>query len=111
MDISEIYDLLYRFGLTATNTYFFHTSYAIFLAVKQPERLLLPARWIYPEVAARYNTVSGCVECSIRFASATAWRENLPLLQGLAHRPLPQPPAPAIFLAILAAGFRSGSAA
>ena len=40
-DIVDIYDLLYRLGLKATNTAFFYTSYAVYLAAQQPDRLLL----------------------------------------------------------------------
>ena len=56
-DIVDIYDLLYRLGLKATNTAFFYTSYAVYLAAQQPDRLLkepkssvvcveLPVLWI-----------------------------------------------------------------
>ena len=31
-DIAEVYDLLYRLGFSATNTAFFHVSYAVYLA-------------------------------------------------------------------------------
>ena len=31
-DIVEVYDLLYRLGFSATNTAFFHLSYAVYLA-------------------------------------------------------------------------------
>lgn len=35
-DIVEVYDLLYRLGFSATNTAFFHLSYAIYLASLNP---------------------------------------------------------------------------
>ena len=35
-DIVEVYDLLYRLGFSATNTAFFHLSYAVYLARAQP---------------------------------------------------------------------------
>ncbi len=37
---SDIYDLLYRLGLTAESVSFFHTSCAIGLAIQEPEHLL-----------------------------------------------------------------------
>ena len=39
-DISELFTLLYQLGLTANYTGFFHTSYAVYLATQQPDRLL-----------------------------------------------------------------------
>ena len=32
-DIAEVYDLLYRLGFSATNTAFFHLSYAVYLEI------------------------------------------------------------------------------
>ena len=37
-DISEVYDILYRLGITAEYIGFFHTSYAVYLAVLHPKR-------------------------------------------------------------------------
>ena len=39
--LAEIYDLLYRLGLTANSVMFFHTAYAVWLCVQQPDRLTL----------------------------------------------------------------------
>ena len=110
VDIARVYDLLDRLGVTANYTGFFHTSYAVYLATQQPERLLLVTKWLYPEVARHYQTSWRCVERNIRAASAIAWRTNLPLLEELAHRPLPQRPTASTFLAILTAFFHSGFA-
>ena len=50
-DITDIYDLLYRLGARGNYTGFFQTAYAVYLAVQQPERLLLVTKWLYPAVA------------------------------------------------------------
>ena len=39
-DTTKIYDLLYRLGLAATSTAFFHLAYTVRLAAYQPQRLL-----------------------------------------------------------------------
>ena len=111
MDISDVYDLLYRLGLTAEDARFFHLSYVLFLAAGQPERLLLPSRWLYPPAAAQYGTTGACIERSIRLEAAAVWLKNRALLQSLSGRTLSGPPSPTAFLAMLAAYLRNGFAA
>lgn len=107
----EIYDLLYQFGVSAGSIAFFHTAYAVRLAVEQPQLLLLVTKWLYPEVARHYRTNWKAVERNIRRVVATAWKSNPALLCALARGPLPGRPVPAQFLSILAAHFTEGSAA
>lgn len=106
----EIYDLLYRLGLTASSTAFFHLAYTVRLAVCQPQRLLAPA-WLYPDTARRYRTDSGTVERNIQNLSVTAWRNAPDLLSQMAGTPLEGAPPPARFLSILAESLRRGRAA
>ncbi|MCI8849277.1 MAG: sporulation protein [Oscillibacter sp.] len=100
--MSDIYDLLYRLGVTANYTGFFHTAYAVALCIEQPDRLLLVTKWLYPEVAKRYDTKWSAVERNIRTTCDIIWREKRSLLETLAQRPLLQKPRPAQLLAILA---------
>ena len=104
-EISEVYNILYRLGVTADYTGFFHTSYAIYLAVLHPKWLLLVTKLLYPAVAKHYGTSWQRVERNIRTVIGIAWNSNRPLLAELARRPLPEKPAPARFIAILAASF------
>lgn len=101
--MTEVYDLLYRLGVTANYTGFFHMAYAVSLCVEQPDRLLLVTKWLYPEVAKRYGANWKAVERNIRTVSGIIWREGRPLLEELAHRRLEQKPRNAQMLAILAA--------
>lgn len=103
----KIYDLLYRLGVTANYTGFFHTAYAVSLCVEQPDKLLLVTKWLYPEVAKRYRTNWKAVERNIRTVSGIIWRANRLLLEQLSHRPLEQKPRNAQLLAILAASLDS----
>lgn len=105
--LSEIYDLLYRLGLTANYTGFFHTAYAVYLCIEDPERLLLVTKWLYPEVARHYGTNWKAVERNIRTANCIAWRKNRPLLEELAHQPLADKPKNAQLLAILSSALAS----
>lgn len=110
-NISEIYTLLYRLGLTANYTGFFHASYAVYLAAQQPNRLLLVTKWLYPEVAKHYATTRKCVERNIRTAVDIVWASNPELLETLARHPLSQKPGASKFLSILALYFSPDSAA
>ena len=52
----RVYDMLYRLGITANYTGFFYTAYAVWLCAQQPEGLLHVTKWVYPAVAAHYDT-------------------------------------------------------
>ena len=103
MDIAptEIYDLLFRLGVTANYTGFFQTASAVDLAMRQPERLLLVTKLLYPAVAKRHRTSWQAVERNIRSVGAIIWRRNRPLLEELARGPLPGKPPAARLVAIL----------
>ncbi len=105
--MTDIYDLLYRLGVTANYVGFFHTSYAIMLCMENPDRLLLVTKWLYPEVARQYKTNWKAVERNIRSAGCIIWRENRLLLEELARRPLEQRPCTAQLLSILSSGLFS----
>ena len=110
MDISKIYDLLYCFDLSAENTSFFHIAYAIYLAVRQPERLLFVSKWLYP--AAKYYKVTALqIEYNIGFITHIAWKRKRKLLEELARRLFSQEPKPSEFLQILVIYLTSGLAA
>ena len=109
--LAEIYDLLYRLGVTANYTGFIHTACAVSLCVEQPERLLLVTKWLYPEVAKQYMTTWKAVERNIRTAGDVIWRENRSMLEELAHRKLERKPRNAQLLAILLSSVDASSLA
>ena len=100
---ADIYNLLYRLGVTENYIGFFQIACAVSLCAEQPERLLRVTKRLYPEVAKRYNTNWKAVERNIRTVSCIIWRENRPLLEHLAYRHLEQQPRNAQFLSILSA--------
>ena len=110
-DILLVCDLLYRLGITANYIGFFHVSYALLLALHNPDRLLLAKKWLYPSVAHHYNISLACVERSIRTAVRLAWTRNRPLFERMACHPLPRQPSPAAFLEILTFYLLSNQAA
>ena len=109
--MGQIYDVLYRLGISANYVGFFYASYGVWLCIKQPERLLMVTKWLYPAVAAHYNTNWKAVERALRTVVAAAWRNNPSLLEKLAGRPLYEKPCSAQFLSILLQGiFPKGAA-
>ena len=100
--------MLYRLGVTANYTGFFHTAYAVSLCVERPDRLLLVTKWLYPEVAKQYQTNWKAVERNIRTVSVIIWRENRPLLEQLARRSLVEKPRTTQMLAILVSSLSTG---
>ena len=55
--MTAIYELLYRLGVTANYTGFFHTACAVSLCMEQPERLVLVTKWLYPAVAEQLSLI------------------------------------------------------
>ena len=100
-DIAEVYDLLYRLGFSATNTAFFHLSYAVYLAALNPHWLIKPSQRIYPEVADQYNADPLQVIRSIDGFACASWHKNSAFLRSLTRRPLTAAPTSTQFLRIL----------
>ena len=100
-DFCDIFDLLYRLGISANYTGFFQTACAVELCRAEPERLLLVTKRVYPEVARLCGTSCSAVERNIRTACGIAWENNRRLLERMAHKPFPQKPYNTQFLAIL----------
>mgnify|MGYP004685763649 FL=1 len=108
-DIAEVYDLLYRLGFSATNTAFFHVSYAVYLAALNPHWLVKPSQRLYPEVADQYNTNPLQVVRNIDGFACTSWHKNAAFLRSLTYRPLTTAPTAVQFLRILTHYLRSGT--
>lgn len=106
---AEIYDLLYQLGITANYYGFYYASYAVYLAMQQPERLLLITKFLYPDVAKKYKTNWKCVERNIRTVINISWKTNRTLLIELAHGTLLHKPTASQFIAILAFHFLTSS--
>lgn len=101
-DASGISDLLYSLGITAKYVGFFHTAYAVHLVIRQPERLLLITKCLYPEIAKHYHTDRRNVERAIRSVAAIAWELCPGRLSYIARHDLNRRPTNAQFISILA---------
>ena len=96
------YRLLQRMGANSSYTGFFHTAYAVQLAVTEPRRLLLVTKWLYPDVASYYRTSWQAVERNIRTVADLVWKKHPELLSGLAGIPLDRRPSCSQFIFLLA---------
>ncbi len=105
LKINDVYKLLYKLGVTANYTGFFHTAYAVYLAVLQPERMLLVTKWLYTEVAKHDGTTWNAVERNIRTVINTVWETNPEVIEEMAGCDIPCKPSASRFIAILAAQF------
>ena len=97
----DIFDLLYRLGISANYNGFLQTAYAVELCRAEPERLQLVTKMVYPDVAKLCATSCGAVERNIRTACEVAWKNNRRLLEQLACKPISQKPHNTLFLSIL----------
>ena len=102
-DGAQICDMLYRLGINRNYTGFYYAAYGIWLCAREPARLQLVTKWLYPDVAARYGTNWKAVERSLRTVVDTAWRNNPALLETLAGKRLHEKPCSSLFLSILTA--------
>ncbi len=109
--LKEIFDFLYSLGLCAGSAGFCYVSYALLLAVEEPDRLRRMEKNIYQETADRYKTGAKDVEWCITSAAAYIWKEKKPFLYRLAGTPLPQKPDNRVFMATLLSYFCENPAA
>lgn len=97
----DTFGLLHRLGITANYEGYFYTAYAVSLVEKQPDRLLLVTKWLYPDIAKQYNTTWQCVERNIRTVISLAWERNPTQLVRLAGHGLDRKPSVGQFVGIL----------
>lgn len=102
--ITDIYDLLYRLGVTPNYIGFLYTAYAVKLCAERQERLFSVTKQVYPEVAKKYHTNWKAVERDIRTVVNIIWTKNRALLGETVHRPIFERPKTAQFLAMLSYG-------
>ncbi len=100
--IEKIYDLLYQLGIIANCSGFFYTTFSVWLAVREPERLTLVTKWLYLDVARHYGSSVDAVGKGISRVITEVWSNKPELLSNWARYALTEKPKPAEFIAILA---------
>lgn len=100
-EIVLIYDLLYRLGLKGDHTGFFYTSRAVWLAIREPGRLLMVGKWLYPAVAKQYATSCRAIDQGIRLSITKIWDQDPEKMQEVFGVTIREKPSPAKFLSLL----------
>lgn len=94
--------ILCRLGITANYIGFCYTTYAVILVAEDPTRLQLVTKWLYPDVAAKFNTGTDNVRKAIDKVCSLAWEKNPEFLSEIADFKLKKKPGTCEFLAVLA---------
>ena len=95
-------ELLLWLGVTPKYHGFHITSYAVLLCVRQPKRLLLITKWLYPDMAKHFHTGWQNIERNIRTVAEIIWTSYPEKLEQIAMRKLDRRPSNQELIAILA---------
>lgn len=98
---NEVQQLIYSLGVSGNYKGFCQTTYAVVLAVQDPQYLLSVTKKLYPDVAKYFGTTWTAVERNIRTIVAIAWETDSERLSAIAGYSLSQKPNVAQFLSIL----------
>ena len=98
---AAIYDLLYSLGITANYVGFHHIAYALELTTREPERLLLVTKWLYPDVARHFGTSDMVTERAMRVVVGVSWNLRADTLQKLTGFSSSKKPCTSQYLSIL----------
>ncbi len=102
MKSEEIKHLIHSLGINATYRGYRYLCYAVELAMKDEDYLLCISKWLYPEIAAKYETTVNGVERNIRTVITVCWeRGNRKLLDHISAYPLTSKPSTGEFIDIL----------
>ena len=99
----ETSDILRRLGVNNSYVGFRYTLYGVSCIVQDPSLLIYISKGLYVEIAAHYQTSSGCVERNIRTIINTIWiHGNRELLNEIFNFNLEQKPRNGAFIDALA---------
>lgn len=104
----EICRLLVRLGGSPNFKGFWQCAHAVDLAIREPIRLTLVTKWLYPDAAKPFRTTWLAVERNIRTLRDLIWEKHPELLSELAGFVLSSRPKAACLLAILTFHFMDG---
>lgn len=105
VDTCEIRALLMRLGIAMNYKGFNLCTYTVHLVTQEPDRMLFVSKWLYPDVAKRFDTTWRDVERNIRTAAKIAWECNPDLVRELAGYQLPGKPKASQFISMIAFRF------
>ena len=101
MDKGDVSRTLCGLGLLPSSVCYFYMAEALRLSLREPDRLLLVTKHVYPDVARCFDTNWKCVERGLRRATNVAWNTAPEKLSELAHRHLTEKPSVSELLSLL----------
>lgn len=93
--------ILARLDVPASCLSHAQTAAALALASQKPQRLELVTKWLYPDVAAFFNSSPACIERNIRSVRTLVWQNSRGILFEMIGHPLARRPGNARFLGYL----------
>ena len=107
MDKGDVSRTLCGLGLLPSSVCYFYMAEALRLSLREPDRLLLVTKHVYPDVARCFDTNWKCVERGLRRATNVAWNTAPEKLSELAHRHLTEKPSVSELLSLLTSYLRA----
>lgn len=101
MDKGDVSRTLCGLGLLPSSVCYFYMAEELRLSLREPDRLLLVTKHVYPDVARCFDTNWKCVERGLRRAANIAWNTAPEKLSELAHRHLTEKPSVSELLSLL----------
>ena len=96
--------LLHRLGVYENMQGYYVIKAVVFVALQEPESLLMVTKWLYPQAAKRCGTNWKALEKNLRTMISRIWINYPESLQALTVVPLRKKPTPSQFVALLASG-------
>lgn len=101
-------ELVQKLGIHSIYCGYSYIIYATELASTNNGYLLAITKWLYPEIAARFDTTCSRVERGIRTVVNSCWQDgNIDFLNEMAGYPLSKKPTSGEFIAILSEYLKS----
>lgn len=97
----EIENLLLDLGASPQYNGYWLTKYSLILISREPERLQLVTKWLYPDVGKEYQIRDMAVERNIRTIIQKIWEANRPALRTLEGFRRGKRPSSSQFLSML----------
>ena len=100
-------EIVQKLGIHSIYCGYAYIIYATELASEDNVYLLAITKWLYPEIAARFDTTCSRVERGIRTVVNSCWQDgNIEFLNEMAGHPLCKKPTSGEFIAILSEYFK-----
>ena len=99
--MAELDEILYQLGVYPTQRGYQITNMAVTIGWREPEKLQMLTKWLYPAVALKCGCSNAAVERNLRATVNRAWDTNPGLVSQMAKRELASSPTAGDFVWML----------